>query len=360
MKRLLFPILLLLLCALACAVPADTVLHTGGEDPIAVQTESPIQTVTEAPTPTEALQVIVMRIETPSPTPSPVPSPTPAPTATPAPTPTLVPTPTPAPFQGRMIPDLWRPAYGFARVPRKDGMLYCEAENLYVAYGRRGDGDWAFYPCDENGTVTMAAEPVERTCAVPNYTPTERPLADGEWMLVLYLPSQSVVAFRSQDNEWIEQRVMICSSGRKNYSTPTGKYYIYETYDYKLLGTEDSPCYGLWACRFLKHHLFHSVPISAEAGRNAENGHRYTNMKKYEKLGTVASDGCVRLTVIDAKWIYDLAQENRIAVLVTKDRGPTPTKPPAVIWREPYTNKQGYGWDPTDPHPDNPYHTAEP
>ena len=81
------------------------------------------------------------------------------------------------------------------------------------------------------------------------------------------------------------------------------------------------------------------------------------NMHKYEKLGSVASDGCVRLTVADAKWIYDLYNkgETKIAVRVVKDKGPTPEKPPAVIWEAPYTDKNGLGWDPTDPDPDNPY-----
>lgn len=149
---------------------------------------------------------------------------------------------------------------------------------------------------------------------------------------------------------------MICSTGRANHDTPTGKFKIYQTHAYQLLGTEDSPCYGLWACRFRQHHLFHSVPISAEAGRDSENGHRWMSAAKYEKLGSVASDGCIRMTVVDAKWIYDACQNQTISVWVTKTAGPTPTKPPALIYEEPYMNKKGYGWDPTDPHPENPYH----
>ena len=150
---------------------------------------------------------------------------------------------------------------------------------------------------------------------------------------------------------------MICSSGRGANATPVGRYTIYERYDYKLLGSEeeDTLCFGFWACRFYKGHLFHSVPISYDAGYDKDKAHHMTNMRSYQKLGTAASHGCVRLTVADAKYIYDLSGFYTVNVWVTKDKGPTPQKPPAIVWTEPYTNRQGYGWDPTDPDPANPY-----
>ena len=150
---------------------------------------------------------------------------------------------------------------------------------------------------------------------------------------------------------------MICSSGRGKNETPVGRYTIYETYDYKLLGSEeeDTLCYGFWACRFYKGHLFHSVPISYDAGTDMEKAHRMTNMLNYQKLGSKASHGCVRMTVADAKYIYDLATFYKVNVWVTRDKGPTPAKPPQVIWTEPYTYRKKYGWDPTDPDPANPY-----
>ena len=162
------------------------------------------------------------------------------------------------------------------------------------------------------------------------------------------------MAFEGRDGDWEELHVMICSSGRKNHDTPTGPYKITDRYPYHPLGTGDTSCYGLWACRFKPHYLFHSVPISVKA-EDAETGHRMCDMHKFEKLGTVASDGCVRVTVADAKWIYDFSENDMVNVRVVKSSGPTPPKPPAVIWEEPYTDKNGYGWDPTDPHPQNPY-----
>ena len=339
MKRLcrtisLFGLLALLLPA-GCAKPAVTVLAPT-ETPVLLETALPVIAVEAA-------------VATPVPTEPPTPSPTPAPTDTPEPT------PTPVPFSAAAIPAGLRTTGGFMR-EGSFNLLYCAAQNRYVAYGRIGDGECGFFPSDAAGNVAPGAQPVEQLCMVPVYTPYDPPTADGEWLLVIYLPSQCVVAFCSDGGEWREQRSMICSTGRRNHETPVGQYKIYQRYEYKLLGTEESPCYGLWACRFKDHYLFHSVPISADAGRDAEKGHRLTNMKKYEKLGTVASDGCVRLTVADAKWIYELSADRTVAVRVVNEAGPTPTKPPAIRWEAPYTDKSGYGWDPTDPHPDNPYH----
>ena len=329
--------MLLLAVLLGCTAPSGTQKTAAVATPSASSYAEPIEVILTAPGPQET-----------------TPEATSIPTASPVPTPTPEPTPTPAPFVLAPVPAHLRGANGFVQT-QKAGVLYSESLAQYVAYGTTG-GEPAFYPSDEAGRVEPLATPYERVCTVPVYAPEDVPGADGDRMLAVYLPSQSVVAFVAKDGVWPQERVMICSTGRANHDTPTGKFKIYQTHAYQLLGTEDSPCYGLWACRFRQHHLFHSVPISAEAGRDSENGHRWMSAAKYEKLGSVASDGCIRMTVVDAKWIYDACQNQTISVWVTKTAGPTPTKPPALIYEEPYMNKKGYGWDPTDPHPENPYH----
>ena len=102
------------------------------------------------------------------------------------------------------------------------------------------------------------------------------------------------------------------------------------------------------------------MPISYNAGYNKTKAHSLTNMRSYKKLGSKASHGCVRLTVVDAKYIYDLSASDTVNVWVTKNKGPTPTKPPKAIMTKPYTNRSGFGWDPTDPDPANPYLTSTP
>ena len=335
MKRFLPICILLVAMLLGCTAPA-----------IAPETEA-VSTAEE---------IVIVPTDTPAPTPTPTAAPTPAPTDTPTPEPTA----TPEPFVPLALPEMTRPRNGYLAtdVP---GVLRRSEDGATLIYGSIGGTEPAFYPCDKTGYVEPDATPVPVYCVVPVYTPTDPPKQEGSWLLTVYLNTQSVVAYHAEDGDWIQQRVMICSSGRKKHETPTGSFKIYQRYTYKLLGTGKEHCYGLWACRFKNHYLFHSVPISYDAGRSEEKGHRMCDMHKFEKLGTVASDGCVRVCVADAKWIYDLSADNTVAVRIVKEDGPTPTKPPAVIWEEPYTNAQGLGWDPTDPDPDNPYlHGSDP
>ena len=333
MKRVLPVCILLLALLLGCTVPEATPLpEPDVEDIIFVPTDTP------SPAPAE------------TPSPEPTDTPSPAPTDTPTPEPTA----TPTPFVSLALPDGVRARKGYT-ASNLPGVVRRDADGAFFAYGSVGETEPCFYPCDSSGAVAPGESPAEVFCTVPVYTPTDTPKKDGSWLLTVYLPTQSVVAYHAEDGDWIEQRVMICSSGRKNHETPVGSYKIYQRYTYKELGTGDSHCFGLWACRFKGHYLFHSVPIDYSAGRDSDKGHRMCDMHKFEKLGTVASDGCVRLCVADAKWIYDLSEDNTVAVRVVREDGPTPTKPPAVIWEEPYTNAKGLGWDPTDPDPENPY-----
>ena len=308
----------------------------------------------EAPKTQQPETVEITASETPAPSPVPTPTPTPVPTPTPTPTPE----PTPEPFVASALPDTLRARRGYTAIDLP-GVLERDADGQRFAYGTVGDGEPAFYPCDENGSVAPGEEPVDTVLAVPVYTPTVKPKQDGLLRLVVYIPTQSVVAFRAEDGEWIEERVMICSTGRTKTMTPRGEFRIYETYEFKRLGTKGNYCCGLYACRFYRGYLFHSVPISYEALNDVELGHRMMYMEKFEQLGQGASDGCVRLTVADAKWIYDNCELNQTVVVITDAEGPEPSARPTVIWEAPYTDENGFGWDPTDPHPDNPYRALD-
>ncbi len=287
---------------------------------------------------------------------TPVPTDTPAPTPLPSPEPTPEPTATPEPFAALPLPEGMRLHTGFTAL-EAPGAVRRASDGACFAYGSVGGTEPCFYPCDETGAVASGTEPTDVICVLPDWTPSETPKKDGQKLLVVYLGSQSVAAFEAKDGDWLPLRIMICSTGRKGHETPTGSYKISDRYTYHRLGTGDTRCYGFWACRFKHHYLFHSVPISDKATK-AEQGHAKCDMHKFELLGSVASDGCVRVTVGDAKWIYDLSANETVEVRIVKDAGPDAPKPPAVIWEEPYTDKHGYGWDPTDPDPENPYHAV--
>ena len=73
---------------------------------------------------------------------------------------------------------------------------------------------------------------------------------------------------------------------------------------------------------------------------------------EYDKLGTTASAGCVRLTVADAKWIYNnCAKGTKVEFYADSNPGPL-GKPTA---QKISSEEQVRGWDPTDPDPANPW-----
>lgn len=158
--------------------------------------------------------------------------------------------------------------------------------------------------------------------------------------------TQSVVAYEVIEGKWEVVRIMICSGG---IDTPLGTFKISDKYVFhSLYGSK-----GQYCSRFAKHCLFHSVPISDEADTQ-EEGRKKMRYSYYKRLGNFASHGCIRMLCIDAYWIYENCPPGT-EVVISRSAGPEPSQPPELINYGPYETKSGYGWDPTDPDPDNPY-----
>ncbi len=84
---------------------------------------------------------------------------------------------------------------------------------------------------------------------------------------------------------------MVCSGGMDTtgyFSTPVD-------YSWRLLM---GPSYGQYATRIFDSYLFHSVPYYSQHKDDVE-------YDEFNLLGTRASLGCIRLAVVDVKWIYD-------------------------------------------------------
>lgn len=234
--------------------------------------------------------------------------------------------------------------------------LYSNGDS-YIVYGAFIGSEPEFYPADAEGEMIAGSLPYEGEVIIPAYYPTDAPKTDGKYLLVVYINTQSVVAYHAENGEWVQVRAMICSTGRsaKYYPTPHGNFTIPETYRYKKLGLREGDYwYGQYASRITTNYLFHSTPIWEQAGRDYNVGKTMVKLSQYEMLGQPASGGCVRLTVIDAKWIYDNCGVGT-AVRIGDWDGPTVAKPPAIIYEEPYMTGEDMGWDPTDPDPENPY-----
>ena len=93
--------------------------------------------------------------------------------------------------------------------------------------------------------------------------------------------------------------------------------------------------------------MFHSVPYLTR-GDNAS-----LEYWAYDKLGTTASAGCIRLTTADAQWIYyNCPNGTKVEFYSSSNPGPLGKPTARKISREasPYKN-----WDPTDPNSNNPW-----
>ncbi len=74
--------------------------------------------------------------------------------------------------------------------------------------------------------------------------------------------------------------------------------------------------------------------------------------EEFNKLGEPASQGCIRMTVADVKWIYDNCG-NGVTVKIYDGNLPNGVvKPTAPKIDGSSPNK---GWDPTDPDINNPW-----
>jgi len=240
----------------------------------------------------------------------------------------------------------------------ESGLITGVDGGLFV-YGAFSGGEGAFYPAESSGSMIPGALPSTEKISVPSYTPDSVPTADGDHMIIVYIGTQSVVVYKAVDGEWTEERVMICSTGRSKDLTPRGTFHLVRQYLYKKMGqVHGENVYSQYASRITGSYLFHSVPIGGDHRNLQEYGKKQMIVKYYESLGTIASGGCVRLRCGDAYWVYMNCVVGT-EITITDDSGPTPPQPPALIYEEPYMDaKHQYGWDPSDPDPENPYHAV--
>ena len=137
---------------------------------------------------------------------------------------------------------------------------------------------------------------------------------------------------------------MVCSTGR---ATPKSGTYSLKSTKHRW-GALFGGVWGQYTTQIVGNILFHSVPyLSANSG-NLEYW-------EYDKLGTTASAGCVRLRVCDAKWIYECMPAGT-PVEFYSDSNPGPLGKPGA--QKISGNEACRGWDPTDPSANNPWKNA--
>lgn len=116
--------------------------------------------------------------------------------------------------------------------------------------------------------------------------------------------SANVVTVYTKDSSGqytVPVKAMVCSTGT---DTPTsGTYGIKLRWEWLALFGN---VYGHYSTQIVGNILFHSVPYLRKGDPSS------LEYWEYDKLGTSCSAGCVRLTVQDAKWIYNNIEKGTI------------------------------------------------
>ena len=144
-------------------------------------------------------------------------------------------------------------------------------------------------------------------------------------------------------NFTVPVKAITVSCGKNVGDTPTGTFQTINEYNWRKMvdGT-----YSQYAYRIVGSILFHSVPYYSQAKNDLE-------WEEFNKLGSPASLGCVRMTVADAKWLMDNCPIGTQVTIYDDAANPGPLGKPDTIKipaDSPYKN-----WDPTDPDPANPW-----
>lgn len=141
-------------------------------------------------------------------------------------------------------------------------------------------------------------------------------------------------------------KAITCSVGRKGTETIVGTFKTKEKYRWKLLMGD---VWGQYSTRIVGGILFHSVYYYGKCNPAT------LAVNQYNKLGTAASHGCIRLSVQDAKWIYDNCPAGTTVIIYDDKSSPGPLGKPDTE-KLPTTVR----WDPTDPNDKNPYKNKKP
>lgn len=141
-------------------------------------------------------------------------------------------------------------------------------------------------------------------------------------------------------------KAIVVSCGGAN--TPLGTFRIGTQYRW-LLMVDD--VYSQYASRVVGHILIHSVPYYTQSPDDL-------CYNQYNRLGTTASHGCIRMTTEDAKWVMDHCKSGTTVVIYDNYNKSGPLGKPTA--QKIPVNSKNRGWDPTDPDSRNPWNRQEP
>ena len=241
--------------------------------------------------------------------------PTPTPTPIPTPSPVPTPSPTPGPYQAfqrklsygstgadvqkvqQRLKDLGFFTYGKTTTGyyknTQAAVEAFQAHNGLEVTGIVDENTWnALF--NDTSTVDVNSEPK------PAYEPTPLP-----YFFEVDVANQVVKVWKyDQESEGYTDldRAFLCATGTTTYPSPLGTF--------TLSGRRSAHCKfpkwgggeARWWTKITEDIAFHSV-LYSDSGNDAT-----LKVSSLTGLGKRGSHGCIRLTVADAKWIYDHAE----------------------------------------------------
>lgn len=101
---------------------------------------------------------------------------------------------------------------------------------------------------------------------------------------------------------------------------------------------DGSTVYARWTSHIVGNVYFHSIAVGSQS-------HYALNPYTYNRLGSPASAGCIRMTVADSKWLYDYAATGSKVKIVVGNR----SKPGPLGKAKTIKVTSSIHYDPTDP-----------
>ena len=206
---------------------------------------------------------------------------------------------------------------------------------------------------DSCGEETTADENEEPTTTTPAFDPDTLP-----YMIKVNRAANCLTVYAKGDDGTfsVPYKAITVSCGKVLGDTPLGTYQTIENYKWRKM---NDASYAQYAYRIVGPILFHSVPYYTQAKNDLE-------WEEFNKLGSAASLGCVRMTVADAKWLMENCPIGTRVIIYDDINNPGPLGKPDTI-KIPAdlasklniteaAAKELKGWDPTDPDASNPWH----
>ena len=142
-----------------------------------------------------------------------------------------------------------------------------------------------------SGTVQKMQDEARKATVVDKALKKARKVSSStDYFIAVDLDAKRTVVFKWDGKEWLLEKYWICSVGAPESPTVVGTYEVADRGE--SFSKDGYTCY--YYTQFFGNYLFHSVKYD-EGTKHVQDG----------RLGKAVSEGCVRLKIKNAKWIYD-------------------------------------------------------